>query len=188
MHISSLGSHNSKDSLAGRALLHMFLRPRPRSWMACAAKSKPTKRNVTCPAAVLSVSTIPGTSAAELMARRPAPQLLNLMKTSRTHPLHSAREPTLHSSPPSLAHRTYATAPATGLVAASKTAYPDQSRQSSPPTICVRVSIDERRHQVVHFSWAQIPPRGDGSGFWRCTLFASYNAPLLSKAEAEIKD
>lgn len=55
------------------------------------------------------------------------------------------------STPPSppLAYETYATAPATGVVAVSKTAYPDQSRQSSPPTICVRVSIDERRHQVV---------------------------------------
>ena len=54
------------------------------------------------------------------------------------------------STPPSppLAHETYATAPATGVVA-SKTAYPDQSRQSSPLTICVRVLIDERRPQVV---------------------------------------
>ena len=81
--------------------------------------------------------------------------------------------------PPPLARKTYATAPATGVVAASKTACPDQSRQSSPPTICVGVSIDERRHQVVHFLWPQIPPRGEGSGFWRCTLFASHTAPLL---------
>ena len=36
--------------------------------------------------------------------------------------------------------------------------------------------------------WAQIPPIGDGSGFWRCTLFASHNALLLLKAEVEIKD
>ena len=52
-YISSLGSRNSEDSLAGSALLHMFQRSRPRTWAGCAAKSKPTKRNVLCPAAAL---------------------------------------------------------------------------------------------------------------------------------------
>ncbi len=74
-YISSPGSHNSKDSLAGSALLHMFPRPWPRTWTDCAAKSKLTKRNVVCPVAALIAATIPGTSSAELMARRPAPQL-----------------------------------------------------------------------------------------------------------------
>ena len=87
--------------------------------------------------------TMLGTSAAELMARRPAPLLLNHTKaiphTSRTPP---QGELTFHSSLlQPLGHKTYATALATGLVAALviKSAYPDQSRQSSPPTTCVRV-------------------------------------------------
>lgn len=58
----------------------------------------PQKEMSMCPAAALGASTIPGTSPAELMARRPAPQLLHHTKTSRTHPLHPAREPTLHSA------------------------------------------------------------------------------------------
>lgn len=76
-------------------------------------------------------------------------QFLDLTKKSRTHPLHPNGNPLSTPLSPPLAHKTYATAPATGVVAASKPAYPDQLRQSSPLTICVRVSIDERRHQVV---------------------------------------
>ena len=187
-HISSLGSHNSKDSLAGCAILHTFPRPRPRTWTARAAKSTLTKRNATCPVAAPSASIIPDASAAELMARRHAPTIQSHEDVPHTSPI--ARKGTRSPLPlsPPLARKTYATAPATVVVAASKQLVPDQSRQSSPSTICVRVSIDERRHQVVHFSWPRIPPRGEGSGFWRCTLFASHNTPLLSKVEEEIKD
>ena len=87
--------------------------------------------------------TMLGTSATEPMARRPAPQLLNHTKaipyTSPTPPQGGF---TFHSSLlQPLDRKTYATALATGVVAALviKSAYPDQSRQSSPPTICVRV-------------------------------------------------
>ena len=98
----------------------MFPRSRPRTWSGCAAKSKLTKRNVLCLAAVLSASTVPGTSIAEFMARRPAPQVLNHTKPSRAHPLHLQRN-LLSTSPSSaLAPETYATAPATGVVAALK--------------------------------------------------------------------
>lgn len=62
-------------------------------------------------------------------------------------PYNSQGNPLSTPLPPPLAHRTYAAAPTTGVVAASNPAYPDQSRQSSPPTICVGVSIDERRYQ-----------------------------------------
>ena len=86
-YISSLGSHDSKDSLAGSTLLHTFPRSRPRTWSNYAAKSKLTKRNVTCFAAALYASTVHGTSAAKLMARRHAPKLLNPTKQSCTHPL-----------------------------------------------------------------------------------------------------
>lgn len=127
----------------------MFPRPRPRTWTACAAKSTLTKRNVVCLAAALSASAIPGASTAELMARRHAP--INCQSYgSLSHTFPTPRKGT-HSPLPlptpcsqDLRHGT-SHRPSRCL----KTACPDQSRQSSPPTICVRVSIDERRHQVV---------------------------------------
>lgn len=121
-YISSLGSHNSIDSLAGCAILHTFPRPRPRTWAACPAKSTLTKRNETCPVAALSASTTLGTSAAELMARRHAPTIQSHEDVSHTSPIprKGTRSPLLLSPP--LARKTYATALATGVVAASNIA------------------------------------------------------------------
>ena len=76
--------------------------------------------------------TMPGSSAKELMARRPAPQLLSHTKViPYTSPTPPQGELTFHSSLlQPLGRKTYATAPATGVVAAfsKRSAYPDQSR------------------------------------------------------------
>ena len=146
-YISGLGSHDSKDSLAGRTFLHMFPWPWPRTWTACTAKSTLTKRNAVCPAAALSASAIPGISVAELMARTSRSQPHEYIPHTSPTPRMGTYSPLLLLSP--LADEIYVTAQATGLVAASRTVCPVQSRQSSPLMICVRVSIDERRYQVV---------------------------------------
>lgn len=142
---------NSKDSLAGRAFLHMFPRSRPRTWTGCAAKSSAYKRNVMCLAAAFRTCTHFGTCTAKLMARRPAlttlPDHKDVPHTSPRsqrpskgygthHPLHL---------PCNLAHKTYAAAPATGIEALSLSR-PVASIISS----CVQPtsSIDERRYQL----------------------------------------
>ena len=63
---------NSKDSLAGRALLHMFSGSRPITWKDRAAKSSAYKRNVMPFAAAFRTCTILSAWFAKLTARRPA--------------------------------------------------------------------------------------------------------------------
>ena len=72
-HTFRASAPNSKGSLAGSALLYMFPRPWPRTWMVGAAKSTLTQRNVMCRTAALSASAVSGSSTVELMALRPAP-------------------------------------------------------------------------------------------------------------------